>query len=555
MANALFNIKLLGNFGVFSQDGSEIDLRDTRGKALLAILAASRDKKRSREWLQAVLWSRTGPEHAANSLRQTLYKLRQNLSDLPDLLNADSSHVWLSNVSVVDQSDETRCFFEDAPSKLGEAFEDWLRQERATYFQDQTTIITQPIATSSGMVIKETDRSQFKPCVLLAPPRAEIHSQELGGLATMLCNQIAEHLRLQGLVHVFDTRNIVADQLSPLASQGLNIADALIEIELSQFGSHLKISASARSPETHMIMWMASLEADQGSNFGLSRDQLMEFGNQVVDSVTMAVFERTETGKRLTQSGKVSLFAAVHQIMGHSTEGLGRAKLLLNQLCDGNPSGLSLAWRAFSASVDKGENCEFPDPAAMEEIRTDCRIALELEPSNSLVLSLVGHVNGFVLDDKMTGAECLSLAREISPYAPFAWDLSAMNALYRDQTKEGFDLANRANRLSRFSPYKPIYDSSLSISASLCGDHHQAVRIGRSILLRREAFLPVMRHMFASLSLSGQHDEARKMLEDITAIDPDFSAAKVGTQEYPLSSSSSVDLIRAGFQSLETSGV
>jgi hypothetical protein len=50
------------------------------------------------------------------------------------MLQADYEHVWLENVDVeIDPGGDPRAaFFEDAP-RLGEAGEDWLREERQAF--------------------------------------------------------------------------------------------------------------------------------------------------------------------------------------------------------------------------------------------------------------------------------------------------------------------------------------------------------------------------------------------------------------------------------------
>ena len=60
--------------------------------------------------------------------------------------------------------------------------------------------------------------------------------------------------------------------------------------------------------------------------------------------------------------------------------------------------------------------------------------------------------------------------------------------------------------------------------------------------------LPVMRHMFGSLAATGDHDGAIKMIQNVTALDPDFTYSNIMDPSYPLQSPDSIKVIRKGFE-------
>ena len=71
-------VALLGGFRA-SYEEKSLALAAKKAQALVAYLAASNGRPQTREHLAALLWSRSGPEHARLSLRQALSVLRRNL--------------------------------------------------------------------------------------------------------------------------------------------------------------------------------------------------------------------------------------------------------------------------------------------------------------------------------------------------------------------------------------------------------------------------------------------------------------------------------------------
>src|SRR3954453_639558 len=70
-------IYVVGAFRVLAQNGEDLTPRGRKARALLALLALTPTRRRSRPALQDKLWSDRGPEQGAASLRQTLTEIRR----------------------------------------------------------------------------------------------------------------------------------------------------------------------------------------------------------------------------------------------------------------------------------------------------------------------------------------------------------------------------------------------------------------------------------------------------------------------------------------------
>src|SRR5436190_23807600 len=74
-------ISVIGAFRVLARDGEDLTPRGRKARALLAMLALTPTRRRSRPALQDKLWSDRGAEQGAASLRQTLTEIRRTFGD------------------------------------------------------------------------------------------------------------------------------------------------------------------------------------------------------------------------------------------------------------------------------------------------------------------------------------------------------------------------------------------------------------------------------------------------------------------------------------------
>ena len=99
----MLRLTLFGGFSATGADGAEIPLKSQKAKALLAYLALSPGKSRSREEIMALLWSERGETQARASLRQVLTVLRKDLGPQAMkamIITADAVSLDPANVTV-----------------------------------------------------------------------------------------------------------------------------------------------------------------------------------------------------------------------------------------------------------------------------------------------------------------------------------------------------------------------------------------------------------------------------------------------------------------------
>lgn len=531
-------LDLTGSFQLTDPGGAEIPVTGRYGPALLALLATAHRQTRSRDVLRTMLWPRSPDAQSAASLRTLLNALRRELGPSADHLVSDRRNVWLTDVALAPHGDASQEFFEDAP-RLGEAFEDWLTTERSR---------VQAAVSSSHVAAGAPLRTSGRICVAVYPPDVTTDEPHANHIALRIIGQIRQHLVLMDMTDVLDLSILDESGISTPTKLGQRVPDVALLVSLSKVGHFAEISIRAFEPTNRQVLWSASISADQSTTFLFSSDQIDEFVNQAVDALSVACLRLTESGCLGRDAAPSSIFGAVHKVLGMSVQGQLEARRFFRSKAELENSSVAAAWYAFSLANTLGEGGNREN--IVEEAEAYCRRAVSLDPSNALSLALVAHVQSFVLRRLDLGADLARTARQIAPTLAIAWDMSAMNALYRGQIEEAQTYSEKAVRLGRFSPYKPLFESSRAITASLVGDHEVAIKVSQRVLDRVPHFLAVERHLSGSLAAVGRLDDSRRLIRKVQDRDPEFVANRISDPDYPLPSPQSVDLIRRSFSSV-----
>lgn len=525
LAEPLLSISLNGNFRLHTCEGAEIDVPERRGQAMLALLATSPDMRHSKEWLKSILWPRSYEPQCSYSLRRAIHNIRAALGETAAVLKTNRHYVWLENVELDPLSDTLGpLFYQDAP-RLNDAFSDWIKTERAARKP------VQPVTFA---------RQNTTPCLVIAPPVAGNIAGGISNIGDAICDQMVSSFRTQELVDIFDLRDVVANQLAGFAQSGPPDPDGVLSIRLQRSGSIHLISVRVLAPHSGQVLWSTSLRAEQAGPFALDFEQVSNFATQAVDAIHSALSRNLNSAR---ETG--SLFGAIHQLMSRSFEGYRAAHQILGTHAE--TSGLANAWLAASEAIIYVERLRGHDQTLIERVQAYCRKAIELDPSNPIVQSVVGQMQSLVLRDLDTGHEHLQLARKHAPQLAIIWHWSAMHAVYSGDYELGLKRAEHARRISPFSPYRSFLDGSYTTALALNHQHEKSIKLGREQLLKGP-YLPIARHMTASLAITGQLEEASRMITEMRMQDPQFTRDGVSEPDYPMPSAGSIALVKEGFR-------
>ena len=175
LSDHILKLELIGPFRLSKHDGTVISITSKRSKAIIAILAMSKNMEKTRVWLQNALWCERSKSQSQASLRRELSNLKAALSNLaPDLLWANKEMVGIKSDRISVDLIEEDIFIEhqndilegfDLPNE--ENFETWLRNLRNNQ--------TKKTGYKPGQLDEEKSRAgqpslSIWPCLLYTSP-------------------------------------------------------------------------------------------------------------------------------------------------------------------------------------------------------------------------------------------------------------------------------------------------------------------------------------------------------------------------------------------------
>jgi len=142
-------LRLFGPFSAVWSDETAVEIKGTKVKALLALLATAPDGMRTRSWLQSLLWSRSGGDLGRASLRRALSDLKKSLGDdFNRVIEASNSAVSLRADAFEIMGQETDGDFLEGLSIPEPEFQKWL-SDRRTNERAGTALAPPSVQTSA----------------------------------------------------------------------------------------------------------------------------------------------------------------------------------------------------------------------------------------------------------------------------------------------------------------------------------------------------------------------------------------------------------------------
>lgn len=516
-------LSLAGTFRLRTRSGIQIPITGEYPKRLIAILARSPGMSRSRDQLIDLLWDAS--KDPASSLRQLRHQLSHMIGPHGASITACGNVLTLEGVT-----DETGAsapagvdFFEDAGFGT-EAFEDWLRVERMAF--TVTSLVAGPQASRLSPARRPRPRLG-----LLAPVSSGIDTR-----GAVVGDWISTSLR-----NTFIANDFV--DFSDLRQGGFagSDLDAVSEVRVTQMGAMMDVAIAAFTNATRQCLFSQSLTTRADRTFSPNRQDVAEFIVNATSGIERAMARLARFD--MIPWHEAPLYELVTRMFRMTrTDVLAATEALESFESEQNPASV-LAWRGFGKMLLNGERLTEDRAATVAEAGALIARALETDPMNPTALSVAAHHASYVLRDFECAAELSDASLRIAPHSPFARDVRATLEIYAGNIAEGARQAQLAASFAQNGPLRHYVEGSIVIAATLSGQHDTAVRKGREILRARPHFLPVMRHLFASLALRGDIGEARDLLTTIQELDPAFGTDAMGSPDYGLPSQESRRLV------------
>ncbi len=530
--NAAYTLCLTGPFRLTAADGRRIEIASKKGQALIAMLAMSGGGERTRSWLQGQLWGSRQPDQAQASLRAELSNLRKILNtDVHILLHADHSRIWLefSLIAIDAHSANGNAYGEfleglDIPHE--EAFEDWLRNERArAHDRDHAQVGTtsQPQATSSANGQADKDFTTF-PALAILPFQNLTGDDEQDFLAEGLSEDLIDRLsRLRWLPVIARSSSFAEDatNVDPRAIGQKLGARYLLEGRIRHLRGALHLSASLCDCETGQTLWTqkSSLEAiNQSDSF-----------DDLVSGLTNVLGAKIDQEEQVRALRKPQSDLNVRDL-------IWRGRWHLNRFTKNDSD---LAAECFSKALDIEPN----SPEALiqytwsklldmwtQRATDDEKMLLRQMAQKAIIADyddarghMLAGISEIWLMQPLRAEALLRRAIELNPSLVMAHAQLGSALNLRGEHPDAIVALHHAVRLSP-NDHDLFYTSGELASAHfMMGEHEAAIKHADLSISRRSAYWLAHVVKIGALAKLGQQKNAKRAFADLLQVKPDFT--------------------------------
>ena len=524
------SIHLAGRVRVVSSDGTECPVRGRRGRGILAVLALSPDMTRARTILQEMFWPNRST--AAGSLRSELYNLRRDLGRCGDILDSDPSNVWLLSDRVrVDVADFDAVGWSrewgGTPPRLMEDldldhdFDHW-RVEQQSIFEDRFLAAL----SQESSALPDASNSGLK-----GPPVVRIVNPEAGEDGTsrfsalMVSEAVWRGMReYGGVVLTGDTNRPV---------------DLEISIAVRTTGNRTSVVIFLTDVASGVGVWSAGRDFEGGLERFAGTSEFRLFVNEAAYVCVSSIARLA----RYDRQAVTNTLRAVDLMMRADPALYDQADTLLQHSFAIDGDAIHLAWRAYLRTFMRAENVGSDTSAIRMEAEALSRKALEIGSQNSLVLALVSHVHSFILQNPASGYDLAERALACNPANPFALAYMGRAKSYMGDHETAFRLTSEARRIAGPVPYRHTLDFMAGVAALLSGRHDEAIHLGEVAISQVTAYRAPMRYLLPLYANLGKRQEARRILDRIRLLEPNFSIDRLKDEAYPNAAVRQADLL------------
>jgi TolB-like protein len=535
-----FKLRLLGPFSVVDPEGRRIVISSRKGAALLAMLAVSKDGERARGWLQTQLWGSREPKEANGSLRRELSDPRQRLnrpSWTPLICERDRVRLDLNIVSVdiFEPDDEAGAhgagqageFLEGIDIPGEEAFEDWLREQRARLLENP------PAKAAAPQVPAATD---------FAEPSPTWQGQRAGdgpSLAVLsfanLTGDPDDAYFAEGFKQELINRLSRLRWLAVIAGDSGEPRGATITShETRGLGAKYLLDGSIRTASDLMridvtLYEAARLQAVWSKRIEIARSVIATAFDECLQELVAHLGAKIDHGERSSARERVPSNANVTELIWRGRWHLNRlhqadsdqAQQLFARALALDPDSAEalinathgLAWAIWSGR-ESGER--------VHEMRRLAQRSMRADPSDGRAYWLAGTAETW-LRHMQPALDLLYQAVELTPSLAIAYAQLGCTLNLCGKPEQARGHLELARRLSPFDVHLFFVLGELAMRSSLLENYREAIAYADLAIVRREQYWYAHMIKIDALVRLGEKQQAKAAFEELKIARPGFT--------------------------------
>ncbi len=514
------NLKLiLRVFGPFSarwSDGAPVEITSTKQRAMLVMLAVSPDGRRTRAWLQDMLWSLSGQSHGRASLRRALSDLRDVVGDRADyVFEANNDEIRLKPGSWAVEGDPEDGEFLEGIDIAEEGFTSWLQQRRLHPPEPNA----RPFAAAVPAVSE-----RLCPKVVVLPFAGGPDNEDARYAGDMIAEEITRALSRSHLIDVIShlsSRNVNTRDVALTDLRETLDVDYIVMGRMRSDGRGFRLSTEFIDTDTGRIHWSRDNVITLAEVLGGVEDVASDIARLIGKTILQVSVEVAAARPMPDVESHALLVSAVSLMHRQSLASFSRARPQIEELIRRVPGNSMLhAWlgKWYVLSIQQGWSTDFEKDV---RIASDCTArALDLDPECSFSLAVDGFVNNNLLKKFDISADRFEEALEIDPNNALAWLLKGTLHAFVDEGAKAVSYTRRARALSPLDPHKYFFDSLAATACLSTRDYEGALELADLSLKANRRHTSTLRVRTIALQRLGRTEDARATAGELLRMEP-----------------------------------
>jgi TolB-like protein/Flp pilus assembly protein TadD len=535
------NLTILGPFRLLDLNGRRVEVTSKKGQALIAMLAVAGGGERTRSWLQDKLWGSRGQEQAQASLRVTLSALKTSFTKAGlTCLHSDHLRVWIDLAILrVDARDFSATdldageFLEGLDIAGEESFEDWLRDERAKFFEllSRRRAIAQAQADQEAVPLDAITSAVTVPEPLIfktLPALAILPFVNLSGNSTydLLGEGLSEDLidrlsRLKWLPIIargssFGFRG--PDQSSKVIGEQLG-ARYLLDGRIRLDGDTPTIALSLTDCDSNRVIW---------SNKQDLKDHSPDFLQELLTGFALILGAKIDVQEQNRCLSIPQSDLDVRELIWRGRWHLNRFTMIDSQLAKEYFDEALKREPNSAEAIIQAANARLWDVWALRGDETEVRI-VRRKAQKAIVADyddarghMIAGISESFLRQPIRAKALLQRAIDLNPSLFLAHGYLGSTLYLDGDPNAALVSLNFAVRLSPNDQHLFHVLGELAMCHFMLGDMEAAIIHADNSILRRPAYWYAHVIKIAALSKQGHHEQSQASLRELTQSDPQF---------------------------------
>ena len=516
----LLQINLFGACMVRASAPGGYEINGSKHRAMFALLATAPFGRRTRSYLQNLLWGTSCHDGGRQSLRTALSIVKATMGgDYDKLFKVNNTEISLDLAQIEFVGHPDAGEFLEGIDIRDDEFNHWLQSVRQTP-EPFFALLTGAEAKGTPSVV---------PSIAVLPFRlvqgADTHSVLGDWIAEEVCRSLSRSHLLSVISHL-SAREIASTRVELTKVRRLLGVDFCVTGSLRVSGDRAVLDADCLDAASGRILWTRQFSSPVSAFLAADSPAIAEIVRAIGQAIATDALAHAQGRSLSALSDHQLLIAGIGMMHQLKLSSFARSRDLIEEVIRRAPRAPEAhAWLAewYIMSIFNGwtSNALRDTGAAL-----DCTArALDIDPENTFALTIDGAVNNNLLMRMDTAQERYDAALERNPNESMAWLLSGVLSAYRDDGQNAVARTEKAMRLSPIDPFGYFFDS-LAASAQLSAENWpRALELAERSMVRNDRHLSTLRTRICALHYLGRADEARTAATDLLRRAPEFTVS------------------------------